>query len=504
MILTFHNVYVILDALDESLDCEEILHFINTLHGWDLSRLHLLVTSRQLADIEESLADLVTEKICLQDSKMNQDIILYVADKLENDKSLSRFPPDIRLQIQKKLLEGEDGMYVVLSPGILKADKMIRFQWVVCQLDMLRRCMSVAAIRKALSAGLPKNLNQTYDQILSQIDEFHQQDVLKTLQALTATHESLTMEEIVEILAVDLDSDPPRFDSDSRLLEPRSILLMCSSLVTTVKTSRFTSYPAKENVTYLKLAHASVADYLTQPKIGPSQFHFSTTPSRQFLAQCCLAYLMDPGFASGHKTRATSEMAKMRLSYPLLNHAVNNWPKYLMRWPGDPDDYLEPRTIEILQAFFATWKMPSGGNFTFWVGMLIPDVPSERVGSTNPLYYASSYGLTDVVRLILESEKNIELDALGGRAVSTALHVATYRNHIEVVKILLERGADPNLCNESDEPPLYWAAINGNQEMQELLLKNGATDMKGILERKFTLQDRLDEMLLTRDFKLDE
>jgi hypothetical protein len=91
-------------------DCEEILLFINSVHGWDLSRLHLLVTSRQLPDIEESLTDLATEKICLQDSKMKEDIILYIADKLENDKSLSKFPPDIRLQVQNKLLQGGDGM----------------------------------------------------------------------------------------------------------------------------------------------------------------------------------------------------------------------------------------------------------------------------------------------------------------------------------------------------------------------------------------------------------
>jgi hypothetical protein len=110
LLLTFHNVYIVLDGLDESCDCGEILNFIHSIHGWSFSRLHLLVTSRQLADIEDSLANLATEKICLQDSEVNEDIILYVADKLENDKSLSRFPPDIRLQIQKKLLEGEDGM----------------------------------------------------------------------------------------------------------------------------------------------------------------------------------------------------------------------------------------------------------------------------------------------------------------------------------------------------------------------------------------------------------
>jgi hypothetical protein len=368
--------------------------------------------------------------------------------------------------------------------------------------------MSVAAIRKALAAGLPKNLDQTYDQILLQIDEAHQQDVLKTLQALTATVESLTLEEIVEILAVDLDSDPPHFDPDSRLFDSRSILSMCSSLVTTIKTTRWSSYPDREHVTFLKLAHASVADYLTQPKLhGPSQFHFSTTPSRQFLAQCCLTYLMDSEFASGHQSRWKGETNLLRRIYPFITHAALNWPKYLRKEHSDPDDYLEPRTIELLQSFFGTWKTPSGGNFTFWVGMLIPDVPYDHIRKTQPLYYAASFGLTEIVELILESEKDIEINALGGRAHSTALHVGTYRNHIEVVKLLLARGADPNIRNDTDEAPLYWAAINGNQEMQDLLIKNGSTDLKGVWGRQVegvNPQDRLDEMLLTRDFKLDD
>ena len=110
LILIFHNVYIVLDALDESSDCEELLNLIQTVQSWGLSRLHLLVTSRQIPSIEELLTDLATDKICLQDSEMNEDIILYVADKLENDKSLSKFPPDIRLQITTRLLEGQDGM----------------------------------------------------------------------------------------------------------------------------------------------------------------------------------------------------------------------------------------------------------------------------------------------------------------------------------------------------------------------------------------------------------
>jgi hypothetical protein len=110
LVLTFHNAYIVFDALDERSDCEEILQFIHTIEDWDIERLHLAVTSRQLPEIEESLSGLVTEKVCLHDSELNEDIVIYVADKLQNDKTLAKWPPEIRLQIQNKLLDEEGGM----------------------------------------------------------------------------------------------------------------------------------------------------------------------------------------------------------------------------------------------------------------------------------------------------------------------------------------------------------------------------------------------------------
>ena len=110
LILTFHNVYIVFDALDESSECEEVLKLITVIQGWELSRVHLLVTSRQLPGIEETLLDLSTSRICLQDSRMNEDITLYISDKLENDKTLAKWPPEIRKQIKMKLLTEEDGM----------------------------------------------------------------------------------------------------------------------------------------------------------------------------------------------------------------------------------------------------------------------------------------------------------------------------------------------------------------------------------------------------------
>jgi ankyrin repeat protein len=60
---------------------------------------------------------------------------------------------------------------------------------------------------------------------------------------------------------------------------------------------------------------------------------------------------------------------------------------------------------------------------------------------------------------------------------STGLHCACWKGHIEVVKLLLEAGADVNAINKNDHwgfTPLH-AAAHGNQgAIAELLLTHGA------------------------------
>lgn len=308
--------------------------------------------------------------------------------------------------------------------------------------------------------------------------------------SLAATVEPLHLNEIVELLAINFTSKPPKLQIDSRLLDPHRIVSRCSSFVTMSKAFHQGFYGHLEPKPVLRLSHVSVAEYLFQKPTRHFQFHFSRLSARQFLAQACLAYLLSPEFAKGyeekgpkrrqsvltreHKAHMESHIKQCLDLYPFLRHAVKFWPMYLRREPGDPVDYLEARTKEMLLAFFDTRKLPNGGNFTFWVGVLNSNHPLDYIRNTQPLYYASSFGLTEVVKMLLERDEGVEIDALGGRSHSTALHVSTFRDHMDIVKMLLERGADPNVPNDDDESPLFWAVENRDKAMQELLLGNGA------------------------------
>jgi len=55
----------------------------------------------------------------------------------------------------------------------------------------------------------------------------------------------------------------------------------------------------------------------------------------------------------------------------------------------------------------------------------------------------------------------------------TPLHHASYNGLMEMVSILLERGADVNAAAEDGSRPLDWARSGGEKEVAELLVKRG-------------------------------
>lgn len=116
----------------------------------------------------------------------------------------------------------------------------VRFQWVKCQLDALGRCLSLSHLRTALRS-LPKDLDETYAQILQCIDnDGYGKEVAKIMQWLAYSWRPMSLTEVSEVLTVDPEDDA-QFDIERRLVEPHELLRMCSSLVTTVRQQRVKS-----------------------------------------------------------------------------------------------------------------------------------------------------------------------------------------------------------------------------------------------------------------------
>lgn len=107
--------YIILDALDECIDRDELMSTIEIFSGWKLESLHFLVTSRKERDIQETLENLVDKSniLPLQSLVIEKDIQQYVRHRLSVDNKLKKWrrDPEISNEIEVALINGAHGMY---------------------------------------------------------------------------------------------------------------------------------------------------------------------------------------------------------------------------------------------------------------------------------------------------------------------------------------------------------------------------------------------------------
>lgn len=86
-----------------------------------------------------------------------------------------------------------------------------------------------------------------------------------------------------------------------------------------------------------------------------------------------------------------------------------------------------------------------------------------------PLYIAIGKGHIDIVKLLLYKNADPEIQYLD----RTPLFLAVEKGHIDIIRLLLHHKADPNIAN-LEGTPLYRAVEHGYADLVELLLDNKA------------------------------
>lgn len=89
---------------------------------------------------------------------------------------------------------------------------------------------------------------------------------------------------------------------------------------------------------------------------------------------------------------------------------------------------------------------------------------------TKAIVLAAEEGRLEDVKAALAS--GASPDSMGPN--SSALHVACFQGHYDIVKLLLQKRANPNLVDQQSFYPLHLAASKGRNQICELLLQYGA------------------------------
>jgi len=100
------------------------------------------------------------------------------------------------------------------------------------------------------------------------------------------------------------------------------------------------------------------------------------------------------------------------------------------------------------------------------------DIEAKNVkGKTSPLAKAASRGHTDVVKLLLDNGANISFKENG---IWTPLMLACMNGHYDTAKLLLDSGAEIDIKTPLGETALYYAIENGHSDVARLLIEQGA------------------------------
>ncbi|KAI7474652.1 purine and uridine phosphorylase [Hortaea werneckii] len=511
------SVTCVLDALDECRpgDRGELLKRLVEFHavtkrsvpqssGRRRGQAKFLVTSRPYDDIEDGFHHLLqtfpTIRLRGEDEndQIRHEINLVIEERMLSDPKILRLPEKLRKCLRKTLLDTENRTYLWLHLAIKSIPETL---------------LNSFQPEKEPFDFLPSTIDDAYEKILSRIDESNQDKARRILQIVVGSRRPLKVPEMAIALGLSVSGHKPDMVrlEDVRLdvnhIHER-LRQWCGLFL----------YVHHDRILFI---HQTAKEFLVSDRPSPKASTgwkrcLDTVETEAEMARICIHYLhmeeilpvardlTQQVFQSeGTSLELSARIHEMSSIESFMLYAAQYWPSHKRAGPYDLGEAITSWLQELynddmqrhwFQVFWNT-RSQMGGSFgsspdtqLFTRLQLAAFLGDEqtlcetlKTAQAADLLYDGEFHKTALDWACWEDQdKAVEMlmdtssDITDVEYYRSAIFTAIQRGHHTPVKIMLQKGVDPNAPSSIYLNPLTQASEKGFEEVVEVLLRNGA------------------------------
>ena len=193
------------------------------------------------------------------------------------------------------------------------------------------------------------------------------------------------------------------------------------------------------------------------------RYHISMSPAHSFVAQACLGVLLHLD-----KDITTQSLPQ----FPFAEYAAQHWFEHA-RFEGVSQDAVEgmEQLFDPAKPHLSIWLWIQDPTVPWWKRRGRAEGPSPPCGT--PLHYAACCGLQDIAKtMAIEHPHGVNIRSVDD--ASTPLHLASENGHLDLARMLVERGADMSAQRNDGSTALHLASENGHVDLAQMLVERGA------------------------------
>lgn len=436
VVQAFSCCFIVVDAIDEA-DIQSqrsgFFEVLNAIRQPASSAVKVMATLRPHAlGLEGKFYDPVRIEVLADRGDLRQFLEQTIKDHPDSECTMD---DELREKVLITLCDNANGLF--LLPAL--------------QIRTILEQITKADVRKTLN-NLSTNLTEAFQSTMDRIANLSvtRRDLaFRTLMWISHARRPLTVPELQHAMALRLEDKDLDRDNIPSL---RTLVDCCCGLV-----------QVDHETSIVRLVHHSLEEYLRD------QEHGLFIDPNLHITRVCLKYLtLEPLRKLPFKSR--SDFAAALEDFPLLEYATLEWGHHARGVSvAEVKDLAMSLLLDSLCLISIARVRDYRKAFPQWKSRAWAWAYSGGAG----ISVAASFGLTDLLRLLIEQHKqNLRLDSRNLHG-STPLHEAALYGHVEAAKLLLEYDADLLATNYSQSTPLFLAVAHGQLSMASFLLQHG-------------------------------